>query len=150
MPNPCCENSRRELCVRGAGLGQTTSSEPFSAARAFMLWFGRIHGDKARMAQLGKTIDGGRYSRAVREDFAGARSAQGKQDAVAQKLLRELKRRLPGKLALNTAEYAKAMGGSFLPRCASLSPFLPVGAQRLFKKQRQAILFWIGIAIPQL
>jgi hypothetical protein len=81
-----------------------------SGGARFMLWFGGIHGDKKLgMAQLGKTIDGGRYLQPFAKILLALAARREKQDAVAQKLLRELSEDYP-ESSLYTAEYAKAMG----------------------------------------
>jgi len=81
-----------------------------SGGTRFMLWFGGIHGDKKLgMAQLGKTIDGGRYLQPFAKILLALAARREKQDAVAQKLLRELSEDYP-ESSLYTAEYAKAMG----------------------------------------
>jgi hypothetical protein len=75
-----------------------------------MLWFGGIHGDKKLgMAQLEKTIDGGRYLQPFAKILLALAARREKQDVVAQKLLRELSEDYP-ESSLYTAEYAKAMG----------------------------------------
>jgi hypothetical protein len=81
-----------------------------SGGARFMLWFGGIHGDKRLgMAQLGKTIDGGRYLQPFAKILLALAARREKQDVVAQKLLRELSEDYP-ESSLYTAEYAKAMG----------------------------------------
>lgn len=81
-----------------------------SGGARFMLWFGGIHGDKKLgMEQLGKTIDGGRYLRPFAKILLALAARREKQDAVAQKLLRELSEEYP-ESSLFAAEYAKAMG----------------------------------------
>ncbi len=81
-----------------------------SGGARFMLWFGGVHGDKKLgMAQPGKTIDGGRYLQPFAKILLALAARREKQDAVAQKLLRELSEEYPGN-SLYAAEYAKAMG----------------------------------------
>ena len=81
-----------------------------SGGARFMLWFGGIHGDKKLgMAQLGKTIDGGRYLQPFAKILLALAARREKQDPVAQKLLRELSEEYP-ESSLFAAEYAKAMG----------------------------------------
>ena len=81
-----------------------------SGGARFMLWFGGIHGDKKLgMAQLGKTIDGGRYLQPFAKILLALAARREKQDVVAQKLLRELSEDYP-ESSLYTTEYAKAMG----------------------------------------
>jgi hypothetical protein len=81
-----------------------------SGGARFMLWFGGVHGDKKLgMEQLGKTIDGGRYLQPFAKILLALAARREKQDAVAQKLLRELSEEYP-ESSLFAAEYAKAMG----------------------------------------
>ena len=81
-----------------------------SGGARFMLWFGGIHGDKKLgMEQLGKTIDGGRYLQPFAKILLALAARREKQDAVAQKLLRELSEEYP-ESSLFAVEYAKAMG----------------------------------------
>jgi hypothetical protein len=81
-----------------------------SGGARFMLRFGGIHGDKKLgMEQLGKTIDGGRYLQPFAKILLALAARREKQDAVAQKLLRELSEEYP-ESSLFAAEYAKAMG----------------------------------------
>src|SRR5712664_547193 len=81
-----------------------------SGGARFMLWFGGIHGDKQLgMAQLEKTIDGGRYLQPFAKILLALAARREKKDVVAQKLLRELSEEYPGN-SLYAAEYAKAMG----------------------------------------
>jgi hypothetical protein len=75
-----------------------------------MLWFGGIHGDKKLgMEQLGKTVQGGRYLQPFAKIMMALAARREKQDALAQKLLRELSEEFP-ESPLYAAEYAKAMG----------------------------------------
>jgi hypothetical protein len=86
-----------------------------SGGARFMLFFGGIHGDKRLgMEQLGKTIDGGLYLRPYAKILLALASRREKQDAVAQKLLRELSEEYP-ESSLFAAEYAKAMAAEPLP-----------------------------------
>jgi hypothetical protein len=81
-----------------------------SGGARFMLRFGGIHGDKKLgMEQLGKTIDGGRYLQPFAKILLALAARREKQDAVAQKLLRELSEEYP-ESSLFATEYAKAMG----------------------------------------
>jgi hypothetical protein len=81
-----------------------------SGGARFLLRFGGIHGDKKLgMEQLGKTIDGGRYLQPFAKILLALAARREKQDAVAQKLLRELSEEYP-ESSLFAAEYAKAMG----------------------------------------
>jgi hypothetical protein len=76
----------------------------------FALWFGGIHGDKKLgMEQLGKTVDNGRYLRPFAKILLALSARREKQNALAQKLLRELSEEFPSS-PLFAAEYAKAMG----------------------------------------
>jgi hypothetical protein len=81
-----------------------------SGGARFLLRFGGIHGDKKLgMEQLGKTIDGGRYLQPFAKILLALAARREKQDALAQKLLRELSEEYP-ESSLFAAEYAKAMG----------------------------------------
>jgi hypothetical protein len=76
----------------------------------FALWFGGIHGDKKLgMEQLGKTADSGRYLQPFAKILLALAARREKQNALAQKLLRELSQEFPSS-SLFAAEYAKAMG----------------------------------------
>jgi hypothetical protein len=61
------------------------------------------------MQQLGKTVEGGRYLQPFAKILLALAARREKQDAVAQKLLRELSEEFP-ESPLYAAEYAKAMG----------------------------------------
>jgi hypothetical protein len=75
-----------------------------------MLWFGGIHGDKKLgMEQLGKTVENGRYLQPFAKIMLALAARREKQNALAQKLLRELSEEFP-ESPLFAAEYAKAMG----------------------------------------
>jgi hypothetical protein len=81
-----------------------------SAGSRFALWFGGIHGDKKLgMEQVAKTAENGRYLRPFAEIILALAARREHQDALAQRLLRELKEQYPGN-ALFASEYAKAMG----------------------------------------
>jgi tetratricopeptide (TPR) repeat protein len=81
-----------------------------SGGARFMLWFGGIHGDKKLgMEQLRKTIEGGRYLQPFAKILLALAARREKQDAVAQKLLRELSEEYPDS-SLFATEYAKSMG----------------------------------------
>lgn len=83
-----------------------------SAGSRFALWFGGIHGDKKLgMEQVAKTAENGRYLRPFAKIILALAARREKQDALAQRLLRELKEQYPDN-ALFAAEYAKAMNGS--------------------------------------
>jgi tetratricopeptide (TPR) repeat protein len=85
----------------------------------FMLWFGGIHGDKRLgMEQLQKTVDGGRYLKPFAQILLALSARREKQDALAQKLLKDLTEEFPGN-PLYQAEYEKALGR---PIPASIGP----------------------------
>ena len=74
------------------------------------LWFGGIHGDKKLgMEQVAKTVENGRYLRPFAKIMLALAARREKQNALAQKLLRELKEEFPSNDTF-AAEYAKAMG----------------------------------------
>ncbi len=74
------------------------------------LWFGGIHGDKKLgMEQVAKTAENGRYLRPFAKIMLALAARREKQNALAQKLLRELKEEFPSNDTF-AAEYAKAMG----------------------------------------
>src|ERR1700719_1367301 len=76
----------------------------------FALWFGGIHGDKKLgMEQVAKTVENGRYLRPFAKIMLALAARREKQNALAQKLLRELKEEFPSNDTF-AAEYAKAMG----------------------------------------
>jgi len=76
----------------------------------FALWFGGIHGDKKLgMEEVGKTAESGRYLRPYAKIMLALAARREKQNALAQKLLRELKDEFPEN-ELYASEYAKAMG----------------------------------------
>jgi hypothetical protein len=76
----------------------------------FALWFGGIHGDKKLgMEQVAKTADNGRYLRPFAKIMLALAARREKQNALAQRLLRELKDEFPSNGTF-AAEYAKAMG----------------------------------------
>jgi hypothetical protein len=75
-----------------------------------MLWFGGIHGDKKLgMEQVGKTVENGRYLKPFAKIMLALAARREKQNALAQKLFRELSEEFP-EGSLYAAEYAKAMG----------------------------------------
>ena len=75
-----------------------------------MLWFGGIHGDKKLgMEQVAKTVDHGRYLKPFAKIMLALAARREKQNALAQKLFRELSEEFP-EGSLYAAEYAKAMG----------------------------------------
>ena len=80
-----------------------------SAGARFALWFGGIHGDKKLgMEQVGKTAENGRYLQPFAKIILALAARREHQDALAQRLLRELKEQYPDN-ALFASEYAKAM-----------------------------------------
>ena len=75
-----------------------------------VLWFGGIHGDKKLgMELVGKTAEKGRYLKPFAKVLLALAARREKQEALAQKLLRELTEEFPDS-PLFAAEYAKAMG----------------------------------------
>jgi hypothetical protein len=76
----------------------------------FALWFGGIHGDKKLgMEQVSKTVENGRYLRPFAKIMLALAARREKQNALAQRLLRELSEEFPSNNTF-AAEYAKAMG----------------------------------------
>jgi hypothetical protein len=74
------------------------------------LWFGGIHGDKKLgMEQVAKTAENGRYLRPFGKIMLALAARREKQNALAQKVLRELTEEFPTNDTF-AAEYAKAMG----------------------------------------
>ncbi|MGB2675560.1 MAG: hypothetical protein WAN12_00570 [Candidatus Acidiferrum sp.] len=85
----------------------------------FMLWFGGIHGDKRLgMEEVQKTVDGGRYLKPFAQILLALSARREKQNALAQKLLKDLTEEFPGN-AVYMAEYEKALGR---PIPASIGP----------------------------
>jgi hypothetical protein len=81
-----------------------------SAGVRFALWFGGIHGDKKLgMQQTANTAENGRYLKPFAKIMLALAARREKQNALAQKLLRELTERYPQN-DLFASEYAKAMG----------------------------------------
>jgi hypothetical protein len=81
-----------------------------SAGFRTLLWFGGVHGDKKLgMQQVGKTAENGRYLKPFGKIMLALAARREKQNALAQKLLRELSEEFP-ESPLYAAEYAKAMG----------------------------------------
>ncbi|HVS89203.1 MAG TPA: hypothetical protein VHF01_13410 [Candidatus Acidoferrum sp.] len=75
-----------------------------------LLWFGGVHGDKKLgMEQVGKTAENGRYLKPFAKIMLALAARREKQNALAQKLLRELSEEFPAS-PLFAAEYAKVMG----------------------------------------
>lgn len=76
----------------------------------FALWFGGIHGDKkVGMQQTENTAENGRYLKPFAKIMLALAARREKQNALAQKLLRELTEQYPQN-DLFASEYAKAMG----------------------------------------
>jgi hypothetical protein len=81
-----------------------------SGGARFALWFGGIHGDKKLgMEQVARTAENGRYLRPFAKIILALAARREKQDALAQKLFRELSEQYPDN-ELFALEYAKAMG----------------------------------------
>jgi len=81
-----------------------------SPSARFLLWFGGIHGDKELgMSQVQKTADNGRYLKPFAQILLALSARREKQDALAQKNLKDLTEEFPGNTVYDT-EYAKAMG----------------------------------------
>jgi len=79
-------------------------------ALRFALRFGGIRGDKKLgMQQLTQAAGGGRYLRPFAKILLALAARREKEDALAQRLLRELNQEFPAS-PLFAAEYAKAMG----------------------------------------
>ena len=90
-----------------------------SAGFRAMLWFGGIHGDKKLgMAQLEKTVQGGRYLQPFAKIMLALAARREKQNRLSQGLLHELTEEFP-ESPLYSSEYAKAMG---LPIPARMHP----------------------------
>src|SRR6266403_4680355 len=80
-----------------------------SAGTRFMLRFGGIHGDKKLgMEQVARTAENGRYLRPFAKIILALAARREKQNALAQRLLRELSEQYPDS-ELFASEYAKAM-----------------------------------------
>jgi len=81
-----------------------------SAGSRFVLRFGGIHGDKKLgMEQVARTAENGRYLRPFAKIILALAARREKQDALAQRLFRELSEQYPD-CELFASEYAKAMG----------------------------------------
>jgi hypothetical protein len=81
-----------------------------SAGFRALLWFGGVHGDKKLgMEQVGKTAKNGRYLKPFGKIMLALAARREKQNALAQKLLRELNEEFPAS-PLFATEYAKVMG----------------------------------------
>lgn len=80
-----------------------------SGGTRFALWFDGVHGDKKLgMAQVARTVENGRYLRPFAKIILALAARREKQDALAQRLFRELSEQYPDN-AQFAAEYAKAM-----------------------------------------
>ena len=80
-----------------------------SGGTRFALWFGGIHGDKKLgMDQVARTAENGRYLGPFAKIILGLAARREKQNALAQRLFRELSEQYPGN-ELFASEYAKAM-----------------------------------------
>jgi tetratricopeptide (TPR) repeat protein len=80
-----------------------------SGGTRFALWFGGIHGDKKLgMEQVARTVENGRYLRPFAKIILALAARREKQDALAQKLFRELSEQYPDNEQF-ASEYAKAM-----------------------------------------
>ena len=80
-----------------------------SAGSRFALWFDGIHGDKKLgMEQVARTAENGRYLRPFAKIILALAARREKQDALAQRLFRELSEQYPDS-ELFASEYAKAM-----------------------------------------
>jgi hypothetical protein len=81
-----------------------------SGGARMVLWFGGIHGDKKLgMELVGKTAEKGRYLEPFAKVLLALAARREKQEALAQKLFRELTEEFP-ESPLFAAEYAKVMG----------------------------------------
>ena len=75
----------------------------------FALWFGGVHGDKKLgMEQVARTAENGRYLRPFAKIILALAARREKQDALAQKLFRELTEQYPQNQQF-ASEYAKAL-----------------------------------------
>src|SRR6266446_6196387 len=80
-----------------------------SGGTRFTLWFGGIHGDKKLgMEQVARTAENGRYLRPFAKIILALAARREKQDALAQRLFRELSEQYPDNEVF-ASEYAKAM-----------------------------------------
>lgn len=80
-----------------------------SGGTRFALWFGGIHGDKKLgMEQVARTVENGRYLRPFAKIILALAARREKQEALAQKLFRELSEQYPDNKQF-ASEYAKAM-----------------------------------------
>jgi len=80
-----------------------------SGGARFALWFGGIHGDKRLgMEQVARTVENGRYLRSFAKIILALAARREKQDALAQRLFRELSEQYTNNEHF-ASEYAKAM-----------------------------------------
>jgi len=80
-----------------------------SGGTRFALWFDGVHGDKKLgMEQVARTVEDGRYLRPFAKIILALAARREKQDALAQRLFRELNEQYPDNQQF-TSEYAKAM-----------------------------------------
>jgi hypothetical protein len=80
-----------------------------SGGTRFALWFDGVHGDKKLgMEQVARTVENGRYLRPFAKIILALAARREKQDALAQRLLRELSEQYPDNQQF-ASEYAKAM-----------------------------------------
>jgi len=79
-----------------------------SAGSRFVLRFDGIHGDKNGMEQVARTAENGRYLRPFAKIILALAARREKQNALAQRLFRELSEQYPDS-ELFASEYAKAM-----------------------------------------
>jgi hypothetical protein len=90
-----------------------------SSSARFVLWFGGIHGDRQLgMSQVQKTAENGNYLKPFAQILLALSARREKQDAIAQKNLKDLTEEFPGN-SVYESEYAKAMGH---PIPAAMSP----------------------------
>jgi len=83
-----------------------------SGGTRFTLWFGGIHGDKKLgMEQVARTVENGRYLRPFAKIILALAARREKQNALAQRLFRELNEQYPDNEQF-ASEYAKAMSAA--------------------------------------
>lgn len=81
-----------------------------SPSARLVLWFGGIHGDRRLgMSQVQKTAENGNYLKPFAQILLALSARREKQDALAQKTLKDLTEEFPGN-SVYESEYAKAMG----------------------------------------
>jgi hypothetical protein len=80
-----------------------------SGGTRFALWFDGVHGDKKLgMELVGRTVENGRYLQPFAKIILALAARREKQDALAQRLFRELNEQYPDNQQF-ASEYAKAM-----------------------------------------